>query len=811
MLFLQGVIHRGVGVFRKASSVAAGALLGVLIAGCSAGPVREVEEMPTSASPPAAAIADAPQRANQPTLPGGSPQSGLNARPRGSQVGSRTITPPMIDELYLGGGKPVVDAKGVQPPRGPRNVGDITLDFKDADIQEVARVILGDLLKANYSIDPDVSGAVTLQTGKPITRQALIPALEAVLEGRGARLVAYGNIYRVTRQPGIAAASMGGVGVGPISIPAGAGLRVFPLEFINADEMAKILQPVLPEGSVAVVDTQRNLVMVAGTGPELALASGTVNIFDIDQMSGQTVLLTSLENVDASTMVAELEGVFAAGGKGGPRGPVRFIPVDRLNAVMVISRQVRYIEEARHWIYRLDRTRSAHEQRLFVYYVQNGRAADLAKTLRSVFADGSVMEASDSGARTPPRRPNVTRTELDYRPTETTTGVSGGGTPQPPGTLLGPPGQGARTPPAGGGTGDSAAPAQRNQQGGAGVAAPGSPAAAIAQSAQGAATGRLGSAVRITADEKNNALLIAATPKDFDLVQDVLDKLDLVPLQVLIEATIFEVTLRDQLRFGLQYLISNGGLGFANDGSAVLTRGTDITDLAGAASAALPGFAFTLNGSNRVRFVLDALSAITEVNVISSPHMLVLDNQEARLQVGDEVPIITQSATSTVTSTPLIVNTVQYRNTGVTLEVTPRVNAGGLVTLDIAQEVSDVSQTTSSSINSPTIQQRRMVSTVAVQDNETIMLGGLIREDSQQSRSGIPVLHRIPIIGPMFGSTENIARRTELLMLISPRVIASAQDARDMTQDMRRKFLNLLKLQAEGVQQPRRIMKDNVF
>ncbi|MGQ0676967.1 MAG: hypothetical protein ACT4N4_12895, partial [Rhodospirillales bacterium] len=249
-------------MFRQARPRVAGALLGALIAGCSAGPVREVEEIPSSpAIPPS--VADAPQRAIQ---PGTAQQAGLNTRPRGGQVGSRTITPPMIDELYLGGGKPV-DPKAPQPPRGPRNLGDITLDFKDADIQEVARVILGDLLKANYAIDPDVTGAVTLQTGKPITRQALIPALEAVLEGRGARLVAYGNVYRVTRQPGIAAAAMGGVGVGPIRIPDGAGLRVFPLEFVNADEMAKILQPVLPEGAVAVVDTARNLIMVAGTGP----------------------------------------------------------------------------------------------------------------------------------------------------------------------------------------------------------------------------------------------------------------------------------------------------------------------------------------------------------------------------------------------------------------------------------------------------------------------------------------------------------------------------------------------------------------
>jgi general secretion pathway protein D len=788
--------------------MAAGALLGALIAGCSAGPVREVEELPSTSIPPS--VAEAPQRATQPTLPSaaqpGTPaQTGLNTRPRGGQLGSRTVTPPMIDELYLGGGKPV-DAKAPQPPRGPRNVGDITLDFKDADIQEVARVILGDLLKANYAIDPDVAGAVTLQTGKPITRQALIPALEAVLEGRGARLVAYGNIYRVTRQPGIAAAAMGGIGVGPIRIPDGAGLRVFPLEYINAEEMAKILQPTLPEGAVAVVDTARNLVMVAGTGPELALASGTVSIFDVDQMAGQSVLLTSIENVDANTMVAELEGVFAAGGKGGPRGPVRFIPVERLNAVMVIARQVRYIEEARHWIFRLDRTRSANEQRLFVYYVQNGRAADLAKTLRGVFADGSVVEASDSAQRPPARRPTVTRTELDYKPTATTAGVSGGGAAQPPGTFLGPqpagpPGTPAAAAAAGGVASGELAALARGAQG-AGTAGAGA--------AQGA-PGRLGGAVRITADDKNNALLIAATPRDFELVQDVLDKLDLVPLQVLIEATIFEVTLRDQLRFGFQYLVSNGGLGFAKGGDIVLTRGTDITDLQAAAEASLPGFTFTVRGTNRTRFVLDALSEITDVNVISSPHMLVLDNQEARLQVGDEVPIITQSATSTLTSNPLIVNTVQYRNTGVTLEVTPRVNAGGLVTLDIAQEVSDVQQTTSSTINSPTIQQRRLVSTVAVQDSETIMLGGLIREDAAQARAGIPVLHRIPIIGPLFGTTNNTARRTELLVLLTPRVIASAQDARDMTQDMRRKFLNLLKLQAEGVQQPRRILKDNVF
>ncbi|MCC7046320.1 MAG: hypothetical protein IT562_06370, partial [Alphaproteobacteria bacterium] len=525
----------------------------LMLAACTAGPVREVSEIPeASVIPPGVAQAGS-QRA---------PLPGTNPRPRGDQAGSRVITPPMIDELYLGGGKPI-DAKGAQPARGPKSVGDITLDLKDADIQEVARVILGDLMKANYVIDPDVSGAITLQTGKPINRTALLPALEAALEGRGARVVTFGNIYRVTKNPGVSAIAAGGITVGPKTIPDGAGLKIFPLEYINAEEMTKILQPMLPEGSIVATDPERNLVMVAATGPMLALASGTVNIFDVDQMAGQTVLLTSLEYVDAQTMVAELEGVFASGGKGGPRGPVKFMAIDRLNAVMVISRQVRYIEEARHWIYRLDRTRSANENRLFVYYVQNGRAGDLAKTLRSIFAEGNAVEASASsegGQSRTIRRPNVVRTEGDYprtpttnspqptqgRPSQAAAGQASSATPSTPSTALLPNQSNA---------GESSLLA-RNQQAN---AAPGGG----TTGAGGAAPGRLSAGVRITADDKNNALLIAATPKDFDLIQDVLDKLDLVPLQVLVEATIFEVTLRDQLKYGLQYLISNGGLGFA--------------------------------------------------------------------------------------------------------------------------------------------------------------------------------------------------------------------------------------------------------
>ena len=189
-----------------------------------------------------------------------------------------------------------------------------------------------------------------------------------------------------------------------------------------------------------------------------------------------------------------------------------------------------------------------------------------------------------------------------------------------------------------------------------------------------------------------------------------LGQIDVVPLQVLIEASIVEVTLTNNLRYGLQYFLSTGGLGVADNGQTILSTGSSSVGI----NATLPGFAFTLTNAGRIRFILDALSSLTQINVISSPQLLVLDNQVARLQVGDVVPIVTQTATSTLTATPLIVNTVQYRDTGVILEVTPRVNASGLVTLDIVQSVSDVSRTTVTNIDSPTFSQRRILSTVAV-------------------------------------------------------------------------------------------------
>ena len=273
--------------------------------------------------------------------------------------------------------------------RGQRGVvassrGDITLNFENADIRIVIETVMDDLLGANYIIDPDIRGTVTVRTARPINRTALLPTLQAILATNGATLLRVGDIFRVARTQIAASAAPA---IGPASA-AGYGLSVLPLAFVGAAEMQKILQPILPADSVILADEGRNLLIVRGTAQERQSAADTVAVFDVDQLAGTAVLLESLERVDVGTVIDELENIFGSG-KGGPlAGVVRFIPIERMNAVLVLTQQPRYLDEVRNWIARLDRSQNIGGRQLFVYYVQNGKAEDLAKTLSSVFSAG---------------------------------------------------------------------------------------------------------------------------------------------------------------------------------------------------------------------------------------------------------------------------------------------------------------------------------------------------------------------------------------------------------------------------------------
>lgn len=274
-------------------------------------------------------------------------------------------------------------------------------------------------------------------------------------------------------------------------------------------------------------------------------------------------------------------------------------------------------------------------------------------------------------------------------------------------------------------------------------------------------------ALRIVPNIQNNSLLIYANGEEYQFIRDALDKLDQPVAQVLIEATLAEVTLNDDLQFGVNFSVLTGS---ATQTNIVNSNNGTATPL-----STFPGFSVSIIGSS-ASVILNQLESKTDVRVLSAPKLLTLNNEPATLQVGDQVPVITQQSQSVTASDAPIVNNIELRDTGVILQVTPRVNDSGTIILDISQEVSDVTPTTTSGINSPTIQQRRIASTVATRSGQMVALGGLIRNASSKTKSGIPILSQIPIIGGLFGQQKTTGKRTELIILITPTVIRTKEE-----------------------------------
>ena len=535
----------------------------------------------------------------------------------------------------------------------------------------------------------------------------------------------------------------------------GFGVQVVPLRFVSASELAPVLEPFKPPGGAIQVDAVRNLLMLAGSSDQLASLRDLVSIFDVDWMRGMSFCLFPLDNAAAPDLAAELDQVFGGTEAGPLAGVVRVVPIERLNSVLVVSSQPAYLEQAEIWVQRLDRISDTDEPQIYVYPVQNSRAANLAEVLSGIFG-AEAATVSGSSLLAPGQEATELESDFELGTTEEQTlteeEAATGARPR-----LGQP-----------------APS---------VAAPLSPTSTSFGGFQGEEEEGQPE-TRIIADDSTNSLVIRALPADYRKIRDAIERLDTLPLQVLIEATVAEVTLTNQLRYGVEWFFRSG------DFEATFSQRPDTSPVVGA----FPGFSALFSNAD-VRVVLSALEQVSDVNVISSPQLLVLDNQTARLQVGDQVPITVQQATPITGDVNTIVNSIELRDTGVILTVTPRVNAGGLVILEIQQEVSNVVRAetvTQSELATPTISQRLVSSTVAVQSGQTIALGGLITDNRNRSRSGVPILSSIPVIGVLFSTRNNTNARTELLVLLTPRVIDSAERAQAVTDELRRRLTGLV-------------------
>lgn len=623
-------------------------------------------------------------------------------------------------EIYSGSGT-FVDLSGAEAAVPAE--GDITFNFQDAEISEIVKTILGDILQVNYILDDRVRGIANMQTTRPINRDALIPTLEKLLQVNGAALVDQGDFYEVV--------PIDSINGGTVSLKAnlsadrGYQMLVVPLRYIGAQEMVKILEPMKPQQGLMEADAYRNMITLAGTQAELINLRETIKIFDVDQLRGMSVGLYKLQAVDPEQLMGELEVIFGDSADGPLAGVVRFLPIERLNALLVLTPQKKYLADAGAWIRRLDRTEGAQGLGMYVYYVQNGRAESLAEML------GDLFEGQ--------RRNRQERESNSTAPTAPTPAAADG------------------------------------QDGGEGVIT-------RAEATSSAPASLDVGDVDIIADVENNALLIMASPTDYDKVYRAIQKLDVLPLQVLVEATIVEVSLEDELRYGLSWFFKSH---LGNTSKGVGTIGGFATDVLNSAT-------FEVFRAGETRALLNLLASDSRLNVISSPSLMVLDNRTAEIRVGDQVPIRTSSTTNTNSDNLNTTSTIQYRDTGVLLEVTPRVNAGGMVVLDITQEVNDVAEeTTSSSIDSPTITQRRINTSVAVQSGETLVLGGLIRENRSNGSEGVPYLRHMPVVGWAFGSKGKSVNRTELVVMITPTAVTDTADAREVTREYQNKLRGL--------------------
>lgn len=656
-------------------------------------------------------------------------------------------------QLYEGTGQFVGSPSGTLTSSDGGATGPVTMNLVDVSIPQAAKAILGDTLGVNYFVDENVKGTVTIETSRPVSTEALLDIFETILRTKGATIVADAGFYRIM-PAGEGGAAGATIQAGSTNLPSlGVQTRVVPLRYVSATEMERILQPIAAKGAVLRVDQARNMLMLQGTGKELANLLETVEIFDVDWMEGMSFALIPVEASNPEAIAAELESVFATDKDGPAKGVVRFIPNKRLNAVLAISPQEKYLRRATSWVKRLDKAAKGSEDQLYVYPIQNRPAAELAKVLQGVFEG----EAEARVAPAKPVAPKFTETQL---------------TSEEAGTA---------------GTADPAAATDAT------VEATPDAAELLAESADTAASSG-GKKIKIVADEANNSLLILASPRDYERVLKVLQRIDAQPNQVLLEATIAEVSLNDELKFGLRWYFER-----ENDN-------VTLSDLAtGLVAKQFPGFSYFLSLPH-LDVALNALASITTVNVISTPTLMVLDNKTAVLQVGDQVPIATRSAVDPNSTNNTIVNSISFRDTGVILSVTPRVSDYGRVTLEIEQEVSNVVKTTTSGIDSPTIQQRKIKTTVAVDDGEALALGGLMQERTNKTSDQVPIAGDIPIFGTLFKNKGDDINRTELLIIIRPHVVRDVDEARWVTEE----FKKHLNIDVRGYKKGKPTIRDNL-
>ena len=703
--------------------------------------------------------------------------------PQGPDQNGRNIAPNGKSQIYTG--EAVSAIEGTQTQLQPTSDGQgYELNFENAPIGSVAKTVLGDILKTGYTIDPRVQGTISLTSGRAVPKSDLLFVFENALRLTGVALVRDAMGYRLI--PISDAVAAGNLDSTAARAEPGYGISVVPLQYVSASTLIRLFDSFATKPGTVRVDTSRNILLIQGTGPERRAAIETALSFDVDWMRGQSVGIFPVQNSNPEPVIAELEKILDSKEGGYSQDIVKFQVIARRNAILAVTSKPAMLRTVERWIKRLDAA-DATRNGVHVYRVKYGEARQLARVLSDVFGGGSTGSLETPASQVAPGSGlSKTSSNADRLPglspatSQSTTGGSMAG------------GSGRANSRFGGGA--------STLGGAAGGAAGGVASTADARnSALGGGGQPPVEGVKITADVSTNSLLVYASAENYRLVEQTIRQLDQPQAQVGIDATIAEVTLNDNLSYGVQFYIQSKNLGMAPDKGSALNTPTSPpsaapTVLNGVANAflnrAFPGFNFLIGPEAQPNMILDALHAVTDVKILSNPSLVVIDNQVATLLVGDEIPVSTgtgnvlNSATGTNNT---IINSIDYRSTGIILRVIPRVSPNGNVRLDIEQEISQATNATANTLT-PTVSQRKVKSSVAVANGQTVLLAGLIQEHTELDRGGIPVLDQIPKIGDLFSHQNKTTTRTELIIFIRPQVIRDAVDAHFVAEEFRTKL-----------------------
>ncbi len=632
------------------------------------------------------------------------------------------------------------EAASAPPPVLPATGGGATFNFEGESLHAVVKAILGDMLGQNYVIAPGVQGTVTLGTPKPVSPAEALNLLEMVLGWNNARLIYTGGRYNIV--PADQALASGAVAprTGAPSLARGYEVRTVPLRYISASEMEKVLKPYARPNAVVNVDNARNVISIAGTRAELENYLRTIEIFDVDWLSGMSVGVFPLTSGKANKVVADLEKVFGEQSKSPVSGMFRFMPLDGANAVLVITPQASYLDYIQEWLDRIDS--AGGDIQLYSYELKYIKAKDLADRLSEVFGSGrGGGNGGSTGA--PSLMPGLESVELQDNP-------DGGSTADIKGTGTN-------------GGGEMSLGARRSGN------------ASVTLDVNGDRVG-------VSAVEETNSLLVRSTPSAWKSIKDVIERLDVMPMQVHIEAQVATVQLSGELSYGVNWYLeaAKQEIGLPPDSLGIPKWSTIAGKLTG-----VSGGVWTLV-NNDAAAVISALDQVSDVQILQSPSVVVRNNAEATFNVGSRIPI------SSVTVNPGLGNNntisqVQYLDTGIILKVRPRISKDGMVFLDIVQEVSTPGSQPDANGN-VRIDTRKLKTEAAIQNGDTVLLAGLIDDGVTRGSNGLPGLSRIPIIGGLFGRQSSRTARSETIVLLTPTILRNPQEARDLTDEYGARF-----------------------